>query len=210
MKNILIADDHFIVRAGTTMVIEKKYPNFHIEQAENYNQVLEKLVMFKFDLLLLDIDMPGTKYELMIQEIKSIDSFVKIIIFSVYEENVAVRYLLEGANGYLNKLSSRDKIIDTIDNVFERDFYYSQEIMKEMFLINQKKRDINPFENLTEKEKAIAYLLIEGNGNLEISNMLNIKMSTISTYKKKIFEKLNVKNVIELFNLHKLLINNNY
>lgn len=202
MKKILLADDHFIVRAGTSMIIEKKYPEFIVHHAENYNETLEKIEIENYDIVFLDIEMPGTKHELMINEIRNIARNIRIIIFSVYEENIAIRYLTEGANGYLNKLSSREKIIEAIDSVLVEGFYYSPQVMKEMFLINQRKKEINPFDNLTVKEKEIAYLLIEGNGNLEISNLIDLKMSTISTYKKKIFKKLNVNNIIELFTLY--------
>ncbi|MEN5308933.1 response regulator transcription factor [Chryseobacterium cucumeris] len=203
MKSILLADDHFVVRAGTSMIIAKKYPNFRIDQVENYQELLKKIAVFSYDLLFLDIDMPGTKYELMISEIKQIDSKVNILIFSAYQDSFVIKYLTEGANGYLSKLSTTDKIIEAIESIFENGFYYSPQTVKEMFLINQKKKEINPIENLTDKEKEIAYLLIDGNGNLEISNIMNIQMSTISTYKKKIFKKLKVRNIIELFTVFK-------
>lgn len=208
MKKILLADDHFVVRAGVSMIIEKTYPHFLVHQAEDYQETLKKIENESYDILFLDINMPGTKYELMVNEVKSITPDLKIIIFSVYEENIAIKYLTEGANGYLNKLSSMEKIIEAVDSVLREGYYYSPQIMKQMFLINQKRKKINPFDNLTEKEKEIAYLLIEGNGNLEISNLLKIQMSTVSTYKKKIFKKVNVKNIIELYSLFEQASNN--
>lgn len=201
MKKILLADSHFVVRAGTSLIIEKSYSGFLVDEVENYHELIKKIQNNSYDLLFLDISMLGTRYELMINDIKDIDKNIKILIFSACEESIAVKYLTEGADGYLNKLSSKEKLIEAIDCIFKDGFYYSPQIMKEMFLINQKKKK-NPFHNLTQKEKEIVRLLITGNGNLEISNLMNIQMSTISTYKKKIYNKLQVNNVIELFTLH--------
>jgi len=201
-KKILIADDHFVVREGTSFIIKSCIPDVTINYAENYEILLEKIKAERFDLLFLDIHMPGSKYEYMIKELKNIDSKIKILVFSVYEERMALKYITEGANGYLNKLSTKEKIIEAVKDIFDKGYYYSPEIMQEMFLENQGRKTTNPIDVLSAREKDIAHLLIEGNGNLEISNILNLKMSTISTVKKRILNKLKLKNIIELAKLY--------
>ena len=105
-KRILIADDHFVVRAGVAAILRTTYPNLKIDSAENYGRVKESLTSNQYDLLLLDIDMPGTKYTEMIPELKNIQKDLKILIFSAYDQNVALQYIRKGADGYLNKLGT--------------------------------------------------------------------------------------------------------
>jgi DNA-binding NarL/FixJ family response regulator len=83
--------------------------------------------------------------------------------------------------------------------IFEEGYYYTVDMMKKLVM---QSTDIHSVERLSKREFQIFKLLAEGNGNIEISNSLNLKMSTISTYKKKIFEKLQVKNVVDLVRIY--------
>lgn len=202
MKNIIIADDHYVVRVGTSIIIESEFNEVKIFYAEKYTQVLDLLRTTKIDLIILDINMPESKYIEMISEIKSINAQVKILVFSVYEENIAIQYIMSGADGYLNKLSDESEIINAIKNIFEIGNYFPNKILDKIIKYARNEISTNPFENLTQKEFKIFELLMNGNGNLEISNILDLKKSTISTHKKRIFEKLNVKSIPEMINLY--------
>lgn len=200
-ERILIADGHYVVRAGTALVLESVYPKIRIDFAENYEQVKNHLTDHHYDLLLLDIDMPGTQYKKMISELKSIHENLKILIFSDYERDVAIQYIREGAEGYLNKQSSEEEIHEAVRSVIEKGYYYPNELIG---LIIQNKKS-NPAEKLSSREYEIFKLLANGNGNLEIANQLDIQMSTVSTYKKRVFKKLNISNIAELIRVHEMI-----
>ncbi|SFN39956.1 two component transcriptional regulator, LuxR family [Chryseobacterium oleae] len=200
-ERILIADDHYVVRAGTALVLESAYPKLTIDFAENYEQVQKHLSERHYDLILLDIDMPGTQYKKMVTELKNIQESLKILIFSGHDKNVAIQYIREGAEGYLSKQSTEEEIREAVKSVIQKGYYYPGELIG---LIIQNKKS-NPAEKLSTREYEIFTLLASGNGNLEIGNKLDIQMSTVSTYKKRIFQKLNISNIAELIKVHEMM-----
>lgn len=210
-KKIIIADDHFVVRAGTTLILESHYKNINISYAESYIGLIEKLHQEIFDLLILDINMPGSKYLNMMKEIKEKQSELKILVFSVYDNEVAIQYIMNGADGYLSKLSDEDKILEAVESIFNTGTYYSPEVMIKLVSSVKNKDYISPINNLSEREREIFDLLLEGFGNLEISNILSLHLSTVSTYKARIFKKLKIKNTVDLIRIgDKIQIRSNY
>ncbi|MEO4005722.1 MULTISPECIES: response regulator transcription factor [unclassified Flavobacterium] len=204
--NILIADDHSVVRQGVSLILKYSLPNIIINQTDTLNGVLEKMVVTTFDLIILDINLPGGNNVLMIEKIRGIDPNVKILMFSAFEEDLyAMRYLNSGANGYLNKLGNEEEIVEAVRKVMTTGKYISDSLKDKLIndLLNNVSQT-NPLERLSNRELEISRLLVNGYGNLEIANHLNIQMSTVSTYKGRIFEKLDIKNVVSLADLFKL------
>lgn len=197
-KKILIADDHYVVRMGASLLLHSTYEDLEIDFTENYQNAKEKIFQCHYDLLMLDIDMPGSIYLEMIKDLKAIDPALKILMFSAYDEKTAVQYINEGADGYLSKQQS-ENVVEAVTSVFRNGYYYSQEIAHH--LINNTK-EAKPLESLSKREFEIFKLLAEGNGNLEISNKLDIKMPTVSTFKKRIYEKLNAKSLVDIIKLY--------
>ncbi|WP_433830121.1 response regulator [Flavobacterium anhuiense] len=203
-KKILIVDDHLVVRNGVAMILERQFEDVAISNAENFFEAITLLKNLPFDLVILDINIPGGKSTDMITDIRAIQPDAKILVFSAHEEEqYALKYLSCGANGYVDKLCSEEKIIYAITSIFETGTYVSPELVSKLVDIQSNKRKLNPFEGLSKREVQITDLLVQGNGNLEISNILNIHMSTVSTYKARVFEKLKVNNLVELINLYK-------
>lgn len=202
-KRILIADDHFVVRAGTILILESKFENFLFDEAENYSELLEKLKQNSFDIIILDINMPGSKQVGMISEIKSIQENSKVLVFSSYEDSIALQYIKEGASGYLNKLCAENELLTAVEAILQSGKYYSQSILKNMMEVMVNKSYSNPIDKLTSNEYKIFELIVTGNGNIEISNSLNLHPSTVSTYKSRILKKLNAKTITELFNIYR-------
>ncbi|MGE8512006.1 MAG: response regulator [Chryseobacterium culicis] len=200
-KKIIIADDHFVVRLGTTLILESHYKEVKISYAESYTELTDKLYAEQFELLILDINMPESKYLSMIGEIKTIQPNLKILVFSVYDNDIAVQYIIEGADGYINKLSDENNILEAVQQIFETGTYYSPDIVKKLVSSVKKETPINPLETLSEREKEIFDLLVKGYGNIEVSNELNLHLSTVSTYKARIYKKLNIKNTVDLVRL---------
>src|SRR5690606_7867501 len=209
MKKILIADDHSIVRLGASIVIKENFPDVQILQAQSYDEVYQHLKQERFDLLLLDINMPGGNNIQVIKEILQIQEDAKILVFSSYEENIyALRYITAGAIGYLNKNTAMSELNNGISSIMLRGKYMS-EAVKDLYIQKHTttKSSVdgsNPVNKLSNREMDVAKHLIKGLGILEMSSLLNLSSSTVSTYKSRTFEKLNVHNVPELIELFKL------
>ena len=201
-KEILIVDDHLVVRTGVSIILEEKLKNIAISTTENFNETLKILKEKIFDLIILDINIPGGRNTAMIDVIRNIQAEVKILIFSVYEEDThACPYIIAGANGYLNKLSDRKKLTGAVDTILKTGNYLTPEIIKELVKASTNKQSINPLDKLSKREREISELLVQGDGNIEIANKLSIQLTTVSTHKNKIFNKLNIKNIVELIGL---------
>ena len=185
-KNILLVDDHLVVRKGVEMILKSNIQNVTIYGSENYDDAKEVLKTTKIDLILLDININGTENIKIMKEIKEIQSQVKILIFSSHEESqYGLRYIQNGADGYLNKFCSEDVILNAVNEILSKGIYYSKEIKEKLIEKAKKRNPKSSIESLSNREFEIAQLLINGYGNLEISNLLNIKMSTIEDHSKE-------------------------
>ena len=209
MKKILIADDHGIVRLGASVIIKETLQKAEIFQAETFDEVLEKIKVEDFDLLLLDINMPGGNNIKVIKELLDIQPDLKILVFSSYDETLyALRYIEAGAAGYVNKTTSMTEFTNAINSIFERGRYMSEAIkdlyVQKLTTSKSKVDSLNPLYKLSNREMDVARHLIEGLGIIEVSNRLNLSSSTVSTYKSRIFEKLGVHNIPDLISLFKM------
>src|SRR6478752_7660854 len=129
-KKILIVDDHFIVRSGMTLLLENEIENIKVSEADDFPEALIALGKTSFDLVILDINLPGGKKHHMIDDIRKLREDVSILIFSAHEEDIyAFRYIQAGANGYLNKLSNSDTIVKAVKKVLEVGRYISADIL---------------------------------------------------------------------------------
>src|SRR5690606_3025563 len=209
MRKVLIADDHSIVRLGASVVIQEAYKDVEIIHATTYNEIFDRLKSNRLDLLLLDINMPGGNNIKAIKELLTVQSDLKILVFSSYDENIyALRYIEAGAAGYLNKNTAMDELAVAIQQIQDRGKYMS-ETVKDLYvqkLISNKSnlQMSNPLYKLSNREMDVAKHLIGGHGILDVSALLNLSSSTVSTYKSRIFEKLQVNNIPELIELFKL------
>lgn len=204
---ILITDDHGIVRHGTKLLIKDMLADAVIHEAENIDQMVSMLKARPYDLLILDINLPGGNTTQMIDQARLRRPDLKILIFSAYDERLyATRYIQAGANGYLHKHTSEQEIRDAIFSVLHHGRYVSgslQSFLMDSF-IQKKDQPENPLLLLSNREIEVAELLVQGMGGIEISTSLSIQMSTVSTYKKRIYEKLGVSNVAELIEKFRL------
>lgn len=210
MKKILIADDHSIVRLGASVIIKETLPSCVITQAQDYSEVLTLLEKEDFDLLLLDINMPGGNNIRVVKEILEIQPSIKILVFSSYDESLyALRYIEAGAAGFVNKSTAMAELSNAILTINERGKYMSDEVkdlyVKKLTQTKAKINTMNPLSRLSNREVDVAKYLIQGLGIIEVSTSLELSPSTVSTYKSRIFEKLNVSNIpelIEIFRIH--------
>ena len=153
----------------------------------------------KIDLIILDIIINGKEDVSIMNEIKKLQNKTKILILSCHDEEFyGMRYVKNGADGYLQKYSSEENINKAIVKVLKTGFYYSENLQNKLSKTKNSKVYSSPIDSLSNREFEIAKMLVNGSGNLEIANKLNIQMSTVSTYKNRVFEKLDVNNVVAL------------
>lgn len=190
---ILLADDHSVIRQGVSLMLRDAFGSLEIEQADSFYETLNLVKDIEFDLLLLDINLPGGDTDTMIADVRGLQSDLKVLMFSAYDEDqYGLRYYQAGAQGYVNKLSSEETILQAVNAVLDGGLFFGNSLGAPSV------KAINPLETLSARELEIAGMLVKGEGNLEISNKLGIGMSTVSTYKSRIFEKLGVTNVLAM------------
>lgn len=200
-KKILIVDDHLVVRLGLELLLSDFFENLEFYAAETFEECLKKIEKLDFDLIFLDINLPDGEKTEMVKKIKIINRNLKILVFSAHEEvNLAARYIKAGAEGFVSKLSDDTVVLSSVKEILAGNVFYSDEIKKAIKYVETIDLDLE-MSKLSKREFEVAKLLVKGYGNLEISNKLEIKMSTVSTYKLRIFEKLHITNTIELLSV---------
>lgn len=203
--SFLVADDHSVVRQGVSLIIKELFLNAVIYKAGNFKDTFEILKEVTIDVLILDVNFPDGNSINIISEIKAIQPDIKILIFSAYDENIyAMRYLNAGASGYLNKETSEDEMKNAINTLISSGKYITQNVKDRILDSYISNKPTNPLDLLSNREIEVAQLLIKGHGNLEIIELLNIKKTTVSTYKNRIFEKLEIDNLADLIKFFQL------
>lgn len=199
-NRILIADDHGIVRMGLAQVIKQLRPSAHLQEVDDYKSLAAIVGKEPFDLVILDVNMPNGNLQRAIDFIKLKQPRTKILVFSSQDEHIyAVRYLKMGADGYLNKLSSKEKIDKALTAMLDKGEYISEQLKDAMVAKSlNKKQTATPLETLSDRELEVANRLVEGIPLKELSHQLNLHTSTISTYKNRVFEKLEIQSIPEL------------
>ena len=197
---ILVADDHGIVRMGLIQEIKQLKPRAQLHEVEDYEALYKLVAKEKFDLAILDVKMPNGSFQEAIEYIRFKQPNIRVLVFSSQDEQVyAARYLKMGADGFLNKHSSKEVIERALNDMLSKGKYLSEELKDAMIfdtLTNQKKA--SPVESLSNRELQVASKLCEGMTIKEMSDHLHLHTSTISTYKNRIFEKLSINSIPEL------------
>jgi DNA-binding NarL/FixJ family response regulator len=201
MPNILVVDDQEVVRYGTTLILQKTIEDVQVSNASSFDDALKMLSSKQFDLVILDIDMPGGNNHQMLDVIRLRHTEIKILIFSSYDEQIfGWRYLEAGADGFLSKKTGIEEIKNAVKSLL-RDEKYLSPLLKQTLLNNighKKSNTSNPLDRLSNRESNIMQLLIKGTSVAEIAQKLSLQISTVSTYKKRICEKLQVSNIVEM------------
>ncbi len=202
--SFLIADDHCMIRQGISFVIEDLEINHSITEANNLHQIIESVKNSTLDIAILDAQFPDGVSLSLISDIKEIQPQLKILIYSGLDEAThALKFINAGANGFLSKLSEEDEIKTAILKLINEGEYISSITQSVLLKSLRNPQLVNPISQLSERELQIANMYAEGLGNLEIANQLHIKQNTVSTLKKRIFEKLHIENIVELIEIMK-------
>ncbi|CAL1519075.1 response regulator transcription factor [Chitinophaga sp. MM2321] len=210
MKKILIANEHFVIRTGLAQIISALPINTITEEAVTLDEVIIKLQKQHYDLLILDTDLPGGTHLNTVAATKLRQPTLSVLIFSDLSEQLyALNYLQVGADGYLDKKAKEEDIQLALISTLEGKKYISHVMKGEMQkkLVELTAESTNKVNSFSPREKEVMQLICKGLPVNEIAATLLIHATTVSTYKARIFEKMQVTNIIdlvkkmELFNL---------
>jgi len=199
MLKIIIADDHPIVRAGMKQIISEASDLVVADEAGDGRQLLTKIRKQNFDVVILDLSMPHMDGLDVLKQLKIEMPKLPVIVLSIHpEDQYALRVLKAGASGYVNKVSAPDELISAIRKVYRGGKYISPAIAEKLaFQLDANFKEM-PHEALSDREYQVLCLLASGNTVTDIADELALSVKTISTYRARILEKMDMKNNAEL------------
>lgn len=200
----ILADDHTIIKQAWELIIKDLYPNSVFLPCRSLQELKELLVQEPADFGIFDAQFPDGNILQGLPNISQQYPDLKILIFSSFDEaTYAVKFIHAGAHGFLSKLSEESTLSIAVQQLVEHGEYLSELTKSEMIKSLKNPEQINPISKLTERELEVAIMYAKGWGNLEVSNHLGVKQNTVSTLKKRIFEKLNLQTNLDLINFMK-------
>jgi DNA-binding NarL/FixJ family response regulator len=199
MIKILIADDHAIVREGLKQILSESPDLIVVAEASSGQEVLEKISKSDLDLVVLDIAMPGRGGLDILKEIKTQRPRLPVLMLSMYpEEQYAIRVLKSGASGYLTKESAPSELVMAIRQISQGKKYISPSLAEKLAIDLEINPDKMPHEILSDREYQVMCMIASGKTLKEIADGLSLSIKTISTYRSRILEKMNMKTNAEL------------
>lgn len=202
--HFLIADDHPAIRMVLLHIIKKINPSYTIDEISTVAELSEALKMHHYDMAILDINLEDGITHVELPLMKLLQPDMRILFFSTCPDDIfAQRLIQKGADGFLNKKAKEPEIIEAITKVLNGRRYLSPDFLYALLLDNEgnHKGKNEPFKKLTEREFEVLTLMLKGHTNREISELISLTSSTISSHKARIFEKLEVSSDIELAQL---------
>lgn len=193
MIDVLVADDHAVVRKGLIQIISDTTDINVAGEACNGQDVLDKIEKKTFDVILLDIHLPGKSGLDVLKQLKKDMPFLSTLILTIYpEEQYAIRALKLGASGYLTKDSAPDELVNAIRKVASGGKYISASLAEKLASFIEYNKEQSPHETLSNREYQIMLLIAIGKTVKEISQELSISAKTVSTYRTRILVKMNM------------------
>ena len=199
MIKILIADDHAVVREGVKHILSEMPDMLIAGEAGRGQEVLEKVGKNEYDLILLDIAMPGRDGLEILKDLKLQKPKLPVLILSMFpEEQYALRALKSGASGYLTKDSIPDELIKAIQKIVRGGKYISSSFSEKMLFSFDSDAEKPLHETLSDREYQVMRMIASGKTLKEIADELALSVKTVSTYKSRILDKTGMKNNVEL------------
>lgn len=199
MINVLIADDHAIVRDGLKQIFKETSDIVVTGEAANGAEVIEKISKNRYDVVVLDISMPGRGGLDVIKHIKTHYPAIPVLVLSMYsEDQYAVRVLKAGASGYLTKETASEQLIMAVRKISEGRKYISADLAEKLASSLDENRQKAVHEKLSDREFQVLQLIGSGMTVGQIAEELSLSVKTISTNRARILKKMNMKNNAEL------------
>lgn len=199
MIKVLIADDHIVVRSGLRQLFGLMGDIEVAGEATNGEEVLEALRTGQFDLVLLDLTMPGLSGINLIGRIRAMNEQLPILVLSMHNElQIAKRVLQAGAAGFVTKGSGQDTLMSAIRKVATGGRFVDPGVAEQMMFEKPTQGEEVPHDRLSERELHILKLFATGRSVNEIADELFISNKTVSTHKSRLMQKLNLQSNAEL------------
>jgi len=196
LKRIIIADDHAVVRTGLQLILDETTDMSICDEASNGDELIEKLRRNRYDLVLLDISMPGKDAMDVLKEIKTTWERTPVVIFSMNPDEIyAVRMIRNGASAYINKETDPKRIIEILRIVLSGKKYFTQQqgsMLAEWVIEPEKSVDSLLHETLSDREFQIFFMMASGMKKSEIAEKLAISKHTIGNHRSNIMHKMNL------------------
>lgn len=196
----IIVDDHQVVRRGIRRILEEEYPNVNIEEASSAEEATEKIFKETWDLVVLDLSMPGKGGLELLHELRTSSCKVPVLVLTFHQQGeFAIRSLRAGANGYVTKDLSVDKLIAATHKILAGGRYVSAEVTENV-LSNLSRGSVEkaPVELLSNREYEIMLRIALGESASEIADELHISAKTVGTYRTRILEKMGFQRNVDL------------
>ncbi len=199
MIKVFIVDDHEIIREGLKKILKEESDFVVVAEAQDGVEALEKIQHTDCDIMLLDMNMPGRSGIDLLSDLKVVKPQLHILVLSIHpEDKFALRTLKAGASGYLCKDTALDELVIAIRKIHSKGRYLSTTLAEQLAFDVVPDKDQLPHESLSNRELEIMFLLAEGKKVKAIAKELTLSVSTVFTYRVRIFEKLKLKNDVEL------------
>ncbi|HEY5589516.1 MAG TPA: response regulator transcription factor [Paludibacter sp.] len=206
MIKVFIVDDHEIVREGLKKILKEESDLIVVGEAQDGVEVLEKIQTIDCDIMLLDMNMPGKSGIDLLSDLKIMKPKLPILVLSIQpEDKFALLTLKAGASGYLCKDTAVNELVVAIRKIHTKGRYLSN-ALAEQLAFDVMPENILPHEQLSNRELEIMFMLATGKKVKDIATELMLSISTVFTYRIRIFEKLKIKSNVEL--THYAMINN--
>ena len=208
MTRILLVDDHEVLRQGLAKVLQAGIPGLELGEAACTSEALQRLEAGAWDLVLVDIHMPGRNGLALLEEIRGRRLKVPALVLTGYPEDaLAVRCLRLGAAGYLTKASASEELLLAVRQVLEGGRYVTAALREHLASVVSGQRQAEAHELLSSRELQVLRMVASGRSQKEIAQELHLSEKTIATYRARIGEKLGVSRTAELVRyamVHKL------
>jgi DNA-binding NarL/FixJ family response regulator len=199
MKRILIADDHPAIRKGVKLILESEYSEIEFGEASNAVEVFQKVREKDWDILILDMDMPGRNGLEVLKQLKDDKTDIPVLMFSMHpEEQIAIRAIKSGASGYLAKDSADTELSKAVQQIFSGRKYITPTLAEQLAAQLENPLDKAPHQLLSDREYETLLLIAKGKTVSQIANELSLGVPTVSTYRARILEKMGMKTNAEL------------
>jgi DNA-binding NarL/FixJ family response regulator len=192
MMRVLIADDHAIVRKGLRQIAEES-GQISVGEACNGQEALDKLRQERWEALVLDINMPGRHGLDVLQSVRDLQPGLPVLILSMHsEDQYAMRVLKAGASGYMNKDAAPDELVQAIQKVVAGGKYISPSLAEKLAFEISGNTEKEPHEKLSDREYRVLVMIGAGRSVGQIADDLALSVKTISTYRSRVLEKMNL------------------
>ena len=211
MIRLVLADDHAILREGLKQILLTQGDIEIVAEAQDGHEVLKRVRELDFDVLVLDMSMPGKSGVELIKQVKAERPKLRILVLTMHEEHqYAVRAIRSGASGYLTKEAASAQLVSALRKVAAGGAYISAEVAEQLALNAMPGAQGAPHEALSDREFQVFRLIAEGKSVSDIAERLNLSVKTVSTHKANLMQKMGISTTGEIIRYalaHKLVEN---